>query len=86
MLSFQQVAVPAQDGVRGDQKLEAAQFLQWQVVEQSREQEPVVVGERGLGCLALQDSGLVSQRQDFDLFVALTHRQQVYQGDRVRDG
>jgi hypothetical protein len=55
VLSFQRVAVPAQDGVRADQELEAAQFLEWQVVEQPCEQEPVVVGERGLGCLALQD-------------------------------
>ncbi|MER5695041.1 hypothetical protein ACFY1B_00665 [Streptomyces mirabilis] len=78
--------MPAQESVRADQELEAAHFLELQVVEQTCEQEPVVVGERVLGCLALQDRELVSQHQDLDRLLALTHRRQVYQGDRVRDG
>ncbi|QIY69645.1 hypothetical protein HEP84_11180 [Streptomyces sp. RLB1-33] len=66
--------------------MEVAQFLELRVVERTRVQEPVVVGERVLGCLALQDRESVSQHQDLDRLLALTQRQQVNQGDRVRDG
>jgi len=33
-------------------------------------------GEAGLAGLALQDSQLVAQRQDLDVFVGVAHRQQ----------
>jgi hypothetical protein len=37
-------------------------------------------------CLTLQDGELVPQHQYLDLLVALAHRQQTHQGQRVRDG
>ncbi|MFE2988514.1 hypothetical protein [Streptomyces sp. NPDC059262] len=55
-------------------------------MEQAGEDEAVLRGERGLGALALQDRELVSQHRDLDLHLALGHRQQTYERERVRDG
>jgi hypothetical protein len=55
------------------------------VVEQASKKEPVVRGEGGLECLASQDGELVPPHQDLDLLVAIAHRQQTYQGQRVRE-
>jgi hypothetical protein len=86
MTALQEVAVPAQDGVRAHQQLKPSNLVQRQVMEQSGEQKPVVWRERRLCCLALQDRELVPQHQDLDLLLTFAHRQQAYQGERVGDG
>ncbi|WP_442819791.1 hypothetical protein OHA79_02335 [Streptomyces sp. NBC_00841] len=55
-------------------------------MEQASEQRAVGVGERGLADLALQDQQLVPQREDLDVFVPLTHRQQPKERERIGDG
>ena len=71
----QQVAVPAQDGVGGDDQMELSQRWSGDGVEQGCEERSVGRGEPGLVDLALQDGELVAQRQDFDVFVGVAHRQ-----------
>jgi hypothetical protein len=56
-------------------------------VVQERGQQPAVVRrERGLAHLPLQDRQLVPQRQDLQVLVAIAHRQQAYERERVRQG
>jgi len=74
MASPRQVAGPPKDRVRSYQQQEVAQLLPWEVVEQTGEDRPVGVGERRLVDLALKDQQLVSQGQDFDVLVPVTHR------------
>jgi hypothetical protein len=81
---LQQIAVPAQDRVRPYQQPQAAQLLHRQAVEQTSEEEAVLHRESGPGALALQE--LVPQDQDLGLHLAPGHRQQAYEGERVRDG
>jgi hypothetical protein len=71
----QQVAVPAQDGVGGDDQGEPSQRWSGDDVEQSGEKRSVRWSEPGFVDLALQDGELVAQRQDFDVFVGVAHRQ-----------
>jgi hypothetical protein len=71
----QQVAVPAQDGVGGDDQGEPSQRLSGDHVEQSGEKRSVRWSEPGFVDLALQDGELVAQRQDFNVFVGVAHRQ-----------
>ncbi len=73
--AVQQVAVPAQDGVGGDDQMELSQRWSGDGVEQGCEERSVGRGEPGLVDLALQDGELVAQRQDFDVFVGVAHRQ-----------
>jgi hypothetical protein len=81
---LQEVAVPAQDGVRADQQLELPELAHRQAMEQSGEQEPVGRREHRFGRLALQDRQLVPQHQDLHLLLTIAHRQQPYKGERVR--
>ncbi|MEU0836400.1 hypothetical protein [Streptomyces sp. NPDC005969] len=55
-------------------------------MEQASEQRTVGVGEHGLADLAPQDQQLVPQREDLDVFVPLTHRQQPQERERMGDG
>jgi hypothetical protein len=71
----QKVAVPAQDGVGGDDQMELSQFRSGNLVEQGGEKRPVRQGEPGFVDSALQDSELVAQRQDLDVFVGVAQRQ-----------
>jgi hypothetical protein len=54
-------------------------------VQQGREECPIAVGEPWTGVteLALQDSGLVPQRQDLRVLVPVAHGQQAQQRERV---
>jgi hypothetical protein len=76
MPSLEKIAVPVQDRVRTYQQQEIPQFLPRQMVEQACEDHAVGVGERGLADLALQHQQLMPQRQDLEVFVPITHRQQ----------
>jgi hypothetical protein len=71
----QKVAVPVQDGIGGDDQMELSQFRSGNLVEQSGEKRPVRQGEPGFVDSALQDSELVAQRQDLDVFVGVAQRQ-----------
>ncbi|MFE7246042.1 hypothetical protein [Streptomyces sp. NPDC057580] len=86
MALFEQVAVPPQDRVGTHQQQEPAQLVHRETMEQASEQRTVGVGERGLADLALQDQQLVPQREDLDVFVPLTHRQQPQERERMGDG
>ena len=80
-----QVAVPAQHGLGADQQPEAAQHVAGEPVQQRGEQRPVGRGEPDL--LAVQvpfeDRDLVAQREDLGVLVAVAHRQQPQQRERV---
>lgn len=78
MAACDQIAVPAQDGIRADQQSQTAQCRSWQRVQQRRKQCPVDWGELDFLAaeLALQHGDLVSQREDLDVLVVITARQQ----------
>jgi hypothetical protein len=50
----QQIAVPAQDGVRADQQHKVPELVHRQAVKQPSEEEPISPREHGLGRLPLQ--------------------------------
>jgi hypothetical protein len=75
----------APTGVRTDQQLQLAEFVHRQVMKQSGKQEPIGRRERRLGQLPLQDRQLVPQHQDLDLLLTITHRQQPYHADIIRE-
>ncbi|MGW9030008.1 hypothetical protein ACWGQ5_39095 [Streptomyces sp. NPDC055722] len=56
------------------------------VQEQVGEDSMVGIGKPGLADLALQDKQLVPQRQDVDVFVSVTHRQQAQERKGVGRG
>jgi hypothetical protein len=85
VVAAEEVAVPAQDGVGGDDQVQLSQPCPGESVEQSGEECPVGRGEVGFVGLALQDGELVAQRQDFDVFVRVAHGQQAYEGEGARD-
>ncbi|MGI5518637.1 hypothetical protein [Streptomyces sp. CA-106131] len=62
------------------------QIVHREVVEQAGEDSTVGIGEPGLADLALQDQQLVSQCQDLDVFVSVTHRQQAQERKGVGRG
>ncbi|MEV1171395.1 hypothetical protein [Nonomuraea sp. NPDC049784] len=72
----QQIAVPAQDGVRPNQQRQVAQLGDRQTVKQPGEKEPVIRCERGLGQLPLQHPQLMPQHQYLDVFVMIAPRQE----------
>ncbi|WP_258382934.1 hypothetical protein [Streptomyces sp. NTH33] len=74
MASFEQVAVPAQDGVGAYRQQGVAQLVAREVVEQTGEDRAVGVGEHGLADLAPRGQQLVPQRADLDVFVPLALR------------
>ncbi|MFD0031469.1 hypothetical protein ACWGDS_43115 [Streptomyces sp. NPDC055059] len=86
MASLEQVAVPAQKRVGVYQQQEVPQLVHGEVVEQAGEDSAVGVGERGLADLALQDQQLVTQCEDLDVFVSVTHRQQAQEREGVGSG
>jgi hypothetical protein len=54
-------------------------------VQEGGEERAVGRGEAGLVDLALQDSELVTQRKNLDVFVRVAHRQQAYEGEDARE-
>ncbi|MEU1387884.1 MULTISPECIES: hypothetical protein [unclassified Nonomuraea] len=67
----QQIAVPAQDGVRADQQPKVPEAVRRQAVKQPSEKEPISRRERGRGHLPLRHHQLVPQHQDFDFLVTI---------------
>jgi hypothetical protein len=72
----QQVPVPAQHRVRPAQQPEPAEHVAWESVQQGGQERPVGGGEpRPVRAqLSLQDRDLVTQHQDLDVLVPVTHR------------
>jgi len=82
-----QVAVPAQHGVRADQKLQAVQYGPGQRHEYSGQKRPIGVGERRprRTQLPLQNRKLMPQDENLHVLVTITHRQQPQRSEDVRD-
>ena len=74
--SAEQVAVPAQDGVRPYQQVQPAQCLAGQRGQECGEEGSIRGGEPHLPVaeLALQDGDLVAQREDLGVLVAIACR------------
>jgi hypothetical protein len=70
----QEVAVPAQDGVRGDDQVKLPQPGARKSVKESGQEGTVCRGQAWLTSLPRQDRELVAQRQDFDVLVGVAHR------------
>jgi hypothetical protein len=73
-----QIAVPAQDGVRADEKPQSAKDLARQRCQEGCQEDAVLGGESHLRIgaeLSLQDHDLVTQSENLDIFVPITHRQ-----------
>ena len=71
-MAAEQVAVPAQDGVGGDDQVGLSKLAAGEAMEQGGEERPVRSGEAGLVYLTLQDTELVAQRQiSMSLLVSL---------------
>jgi hypothetical protein len=85
VVAAEQVAVPAQDGVGGDDPVQLPQPCPGESVEQGGEVRPVGRGETGFLSLALQDGELVTQRKNLDVFVRVAHGQQAYEGEHARE-
>ncbi|WP_219501855.1 hypothetical protein [Nonomuraea ceibae] len=78
MLPFHDLAVPAQDGVRADDKPEPAQDCAGKRGQESRQEEAVFGGEPDPHIRAeppFQDYDLMTQRENLDVLVTITHRQ-----------
>ncbi|MFH9354827.1 hypothetical protein [Kitasatospora sp. NPDC017646] len=56
------------------------------MVEQAGEERAVGGSEGGLADPALQDEELVPEREDFDVFLTIAHRQQAQERQRVGRG
>ncbi len=80
------VAVPPEYRVRPHQQPHSAQYLPWQAIKERRQERPVARVESNLLSvqLPLQNTDLVAQRQNFDNFLVVAHRQQSQHHERVR--
>lgn len=78
MLAGDQVAVPAQHGLRADQQPQAAQYVAGKPVQQGGEPRPVGPGEADFLAvqLPLEDGDLMAQGEDLGVLIARVHRQQ----------
>ena len=74
MVEAYEVAVPAQDGVGGDDQVQLPQCGSGESVQEGDEECPVGWGESGFIDLALHHGELVAQRQDLDVLVGAAHR------------
>jgi hypothetical protein len=64
VVAAEEVALPAQDGVGGDDQAELPQRGPGEVVGQGGQEGPVCCGEARSAGLALQDGELVAQREE----------------------
>jgi hypothetical protein len=65
-VAVDEVTVPVQDGVEGDDQVELPQHRSGESKRQGGEERTVGRVDAGLGDLALEDGELVAQRQDLD--------------------
>ncbi|GIH45454.1 hypothetical protein [Microbispora rosea] len=86
---FQQIAVPAQDGIRMDEEPQPTQDLAGQRCQECGEEGSILGGEShpGVGAeLPLKNGDLVAEGNDFSILVPIAHRQQPQRGKGIRDG
>jgi hypothetical protein len=86
MSALQEVAVPAQHGVGGDDQVELAKLHPGETVRQRGVQRTVGPGPLGLVHLALQYGELVAKGEDLQILRPITHRQQPYEAEGGRHG
>ena len=60
MVTAEQIAVPTQDRIGGDDQVQLPKLRPWELVEEGGEEGPIGPGEAGLVDLALQDGELVA--------------------------
>jgi hypothetical protein len=70
-----EVAVPPQDRLRGDDQVQLPQFAFGEPVEERGKESAVLRGDPRPVDLPLQDRQLVAQRQYLDVLVSIVHRQ-----------
>ena len=78
-----EVAVPAQNGVRGDDQLQPSQSWAGESVQECGEQGAVCPSQTRFAGLPLQDGELMAQDEDLDVLVGVAHRQQSDDGEHV---
>jgi hypothetical protein len=73
-----QVAVPAQHGLRADQQPDVTRHVSGQPVQQRGEKRPISRGEADSFAVQVpfEDRELVPERKDFGVLVTVTHRQE----------
>ncbi|MGN9789168.1 hypothetical protein ACTMTF_47805 [Nonomuraea sp. ZG12] len=89
MSLLHQIAVPAQDRVRTNNKPQPTQDLTRQRCQERGEEGPVLEGESHPGVsaeLPFKNGDLVAEGKYLDLLVPITHRHQPQRGKDVRDG
>ncbi|GAA1933484.1 hypothetical protein [Streptantibioticus ferralitis] len=86
MAASDEVSVPPQDRVRGDDQVERPQSGARQLVEERSQEGAVRRGDAWPVDLPLQDRQLVAQRQYFDVLVGVAHWKQPYEGEDARHG
>jgi hypothetical protein len=81
-----QLAVPAQHGIRAHHKVQAPEHVPREPVQQRRQQRPVSRSKPHpvRAELPLQDQKLVAQREDLRFLVPAAHRQQPQQREHIR--
>lgn len=81
----EEVAVPAQHGVRADKQPDPLQHLAGQPVQQGGQQRPVSRREPDLLSMQLsfEDGDLMPKSQDLNVLVTIAHRQKPEHRDRV---
>lgn len=85
MSTGDQVAVPAQHGLRTDQQPDTPKHVTWQPLQRRVEPRPINPSEPDLLAAELPfgNRDLMPEREDLSVFVPGTHRQQPEQGERV---
>jgi hypothetical protein len=80
-----QVAVPAQHGLRADQQPNIAEHVSGPPVQQGGEKRPISRREPDLLAvqLPLEDGDLMASGQNFRVFVPVAHREEPQQRERV---
>ncbi|MFF3468720.1 hypothetical protein [Streptomyces sp. NPDC002619] len=86
MSAAQEVAVPAQHGVGGDDQVELAELDAGEAMQQRGEQHPVGPGQLWLVHLSLPHGDLVAKGEDLQISRPITHRQQAYEAEGGRQG
>ncbi|MGW4471119.1 hypothetical protein ACWENQ_15740 [Nonomuraea sp. NPDC004354] len=84
MTPFQQIAVPAQDGIRPDEQPYPAQDVAWQRRQEGGEKGSILGSEPHPGVVAelpFKHGDLMAQGEDLDALVPITHRQQPQRGE-----
>jgi hypothetical protein len=80
-----QIAVPAEHGIRAHHQVQSLEHVPREPVQQRRQQRPISRGgpQPARTELPLKDRELVAQRKDLCVFVPVAHRQQPQQCEHI---